>query len=185
MQDFRSSFEDHLSGLRRYARSLVGDPCESDDLVQECMLRVLSASHLWPQIQNVRAYLFTVLHHAHVDYRADQRKRMPAAPLEQVEHLFHAQGNQEARLELRDMSRALTALSDEQREIVLLIAIDGLSYDEVSRRLSIPIGTVMSRLFRARETLRYLIAGRARKDVRNARKPIARGIARAGELAAA
>lgn len=186
MHDLRSSFEDHMAGLRRYARSLVGDPGESDDLVQECMLRALSASHLWPQIRNVRAYLFTVLHHAHVDYRADQRKRLPAASLEQVEHLFHAHGNQDVRLELRDMSRALATLSVEQRKIVLLIAIDGLSYEEVSRRLSIPIGTVMSRLFRARETLRCMMAGREQKDAQNARKPCARaekGVV--GELAAA
>lgn len=183
--DLRSSFEDHIVGLRRYARSLVGDPGESDDLVQECMLRALSASHLWPQIRNVRAYLFTVLHHAHVDYRADQRKRLPAAPLEQIEHLLHAYGNQDARLELRDMSRALAALSAEQREIVLLIAIDGLSYEEVSRRLSIPIGTVMSRLFRARETLRYLMAGRGRKPVQNAKRPGARKVSSAGGFAAA
>ncbi|MHB1217233.1 MAG: RNA polymerase sigma factor [Alphaproteobacteria bacterium] len=185
MQDLRSSFEDHLAGLRRYARSLVGDPVESDDLVQECMLRALSASHLWPQIRNVRAYLFTVLHHAHVDYRADQRKRLPAAPLEQIEHLLHAYGNQDARLELRDMSRALAALSAEQREIVLLVAIDGLSYDEVSRRLSIPIGTVMSRLFRAREMLRYLMAGHGRKERQTAKKPCAHEVPRARELAAA
>jgi len=183
--DLRSSFEDHIVGLRRYARSLVGDPSESDDLVQECMLRALSASHLWPQIRNVRAYLFTVLHHAHVDYRADQRKRLPAAPLEQIEHLLHTYGNQDARLELRDMSRALAALSAEQREIVLLIAIDGLSYEEVSRRLSIPIGTVMSRLFRAREALRYLMAGRGKKTVQNAKGPGAREVSSAGGFAAA
>jgi RNA polymerase sigma-70 factor, ECF subfamily len=185
VQDLRSSFEDHMTGLRRYARSLVGDPGESDDLVQECMLRALSASHLWPQIRNVRAYLFTVLHHAHVDYRADQRKRLPAAPLEQVEHLFQVHGNQDTRLELRDMSRALAALSAEQRKIVLLIAIDGLSYEEVSQQLSIPIGTVMSRLFRARETLRYLMTGRDGKDLQTAKKPRARETKSADEFVAA
>jgi len=185
MHDLRSSFEDHMAGLRRYARSLVGDPAESDDLVQECMLRALSASHLWPQIRNVRAYLFTVLHHAHVDYRADQRKRSSAAPLEQVEHLFHAYGNQDSRLELRDMSRALATLPDEQRTIVLLIAIDGLSYEEVSRQLSIPIGTVMSRLFRAREALRYLMAGSAKKKQKIGNNPGALGVESVAELAAA
>lgn len=185
MHDLRSSFEDHMAGLRRYARSLVGDPGESDDLVQECMLRALSASHLWPQIRNVRAYLFTVLHHAHVDYRADQRKRLPAAPLDQVEHLFHAYGNQDSRLELRDMSRALATLSKEQRKIVLLVAIDGLSYEEVSQRLSIPIGTVMSRLFRARETLRYLTAGASNKSKKDGNNPAPRDIRSAPALAAA
>ena len=185
MHDLRSSFEDHMAGLRRYARSLVGDPGESDDLVQECMLRALSASHLWPQIRNVRAYLFTVLHHAHVDYRADQRKRSPAAPLDQVEHLFHAHGNQDSRLELRDMSRALATLSEEQRKIVLLIAIDGLSYEEVSQRLSIPIGTVMSRLFRARETLRHLTAGTGKKRKRDQSDPVPQGVTGAAVLAAA
>ena len=185
MHDLRSSLEDHMAGLRRYARSLVGDPGESDDLVQECMLRALSASHLWPQIRNVRAYLFTVLHHAHVDYRADQRKRLPAAPLDQVEHLFHAYGNQDSRLELRDMSRALATLSEEQRKIVLLVAIDGLSYEEVSQRLSIPIGTVMSRLFRARETLRYLTAGASKKSKKDGNNPAPRSIRSAPALAAA
>lgn len=170
MEDLRSSFENHLTGLRRYARSLVGDTSESDDLVQECMVRALSASHLWPQIRNVRAYLFTVLHHAHVDYRNDRRKRMPAAPLEEVEHHIPIPADQQVRLELRDMSRALTALSEEQRVIVLLIALEGLSYEQVSQRLSIPIGTVMSRLFRAREALRLFMAGQAKTLIANKTK---------------
>lgn len=166
MHDLRSSFEDHLSGLRRYARALVGDPAESEDLVQECMLRALSASHLWPRIRNVRAYLFTVLHHAHVDYRNDRRRWLPTAPVDQMENRLQAPAPQHARLELRDMAEALASLSEEQRDVVLLVALDGLSYEEVSNRLSIPIGTVMSRLFRARETLRNLMAGDGKQAAR-------------------
>ena len=82
------------------------------------------------------------------------------------------------------MSRALAALSAEQRKVVLLIAVDGLSYEEVSRRLSIPIGTVMSRLFRARETLRYLMTGHA-IDTQNAKKRCAHGVRSTSELVAA
>lgn len=185
MHDLRSSFEDHLIGLRRYARSLVGDPGESDDLVQECLLRALSASHLWPQIRNVRAYLFTVLHHAHIDYRNDRRKRQPAASLDQVEHEFPTQGDQDARLELRDMARALAALSEEQRRVVLLVAMEGLSYQEVSQRLAIPIGTVMSRLFRAREMLRYLVAGYTKEVMQNGTGRHGPGIKCTNELASA
>lgn len=164
MHDMRSLFEDHLMGLRRYARSLVNCAGDSDDLVQECILRVLSSPHLWPNVRNVRAYLFTTLHHAHADYRSDQRKRLSAALPEQIEYQIPIQGNQYACLELRDMTRALTSLSKGQRDVVLLIGLEGLSYEEVAQRLSIPIGTVMSRLFRARDMLRYLMVGQIKSS---------------------
>lgn len=166
MHDLRPSFEDHLPGLRRYARSLVNDSAESDDLVQECILHALSAPHLWPRIRNVRAYLFTVLHHAHADSRNSQRRWLSTATLEQLERQLPIQSNQEARLEFRDMARALTSLSEEQRNVVLLVALHGVSYEEVGRQLFIPIGTVMSRLFRARNTSQSFMTGQARKSRR-------------------
>ena len=162
MHDVRSSFEDHLASLRRYARSLVHDPIESDDLVQECMLRALSAPHLWPKIRNMRAYLFTVLHHAHADFRNDQFRRRSICHPDMTEHQLPVQGNQDSWLELRDMDRALMSLPKEQRDVVLLIGLDGFSYEEASRHLSVPIGTVMSRLFRARDALRHFTAGQIR-----------------------
>jgi RNA polymerase sigma-70 factor, ECF subfamily len=161
MINLRTTLECHMTGLRRYAMSLVRDPTESDELVQECMLRALSNSHVWPRVRDARAYLFTVLHHVYVDYRREQRRMGPQVPVEETAGQLPTPPSQFKQVELQEMARALSALPKEQREVVLLVALDGCSYQEVSDKLRIPVGTVMSRLFRAREALRRMTNGEA------------------------
>ncbi|HMV52334.1 MAG TPA: sigma-70 family RNA polymerase sigma factor [Rhodocyclaceae bacterium] len=142
--------------LRRYARALTGDAARADDLVQDTLERALSRFSLW-RPGNLRAWLFTIMHNifvnqiksaANIDYLADEL--LPDLPL---------RATQSDNLELRDLDRALSRLSAEQREVLLLVGLEDLSYEEAARIVGTPIGTVMSRLSRGRERLRALLSG--------------------------
>src|SRR4030095_8482305 len=139
-----------LPRLRRYARTLVGD-ASADDLGQDPLERALAKLHLYRAGTDLRAWLFTVMHNLCVDRRR-------AACIDEVaegERPERAQrAAQEDALLLRDLDRALGRLPEEQRAVVLLVTLEGMSYAEVACALSIPVGTVMSRLFRARNKLR-------------------------------
>ena len=106
----------------------------------------------------MRAWLFSIMH----NLRIDQVRRMPtvAEEFDEKISMHPAPGSPSSGLELRDMETALRGLPDEQREILLLVALEGMSYDEVAQTLRIPVGTVMSRLSRAREKLRANMEGR-------------------------
>ena len=148
--------------LRRYARALAGNRSDADDLVQDTLERAWARAALWPGVRDMRAWLFGIMHNLHVD---GLRRRLPTeslddmsggAPLESSEPPV-----QTDRLALRDLEAALTLLSTEQREVLLLVALEDMGYAEVARTLDIPIGTVMSRLSRGRERLRALMAERS------------------------
>jgi RNA polymerase sigma-70 factor (ECF subfamily) len=147
----------HIPRLRRYARALVGDRYAADDLVQDTLERAINKFHLWRPGSDLRAWLFAIMHNVHVNQLRSRAAR-PETVLDDGDLL--PQGRPEAdRLELRDMQSAIAALPVEQREVILLVALEQLSYAEVSKALAIPIGTVMSRLFRARERLRAQLGG--------------------------
>lgn len=141
--------------LRRYARALVGGEPEADDLVQDTLERALSRIHLWREGDNPRRWLFTILHNLHVD-RIRGRMRLPAHA-----ELDPAVPDPASRptdgVTSCEVSAALQQLSREHREVLLLVALEGLSYAETAAILSVPIGTVMSRLARARERMRILL----------------------------
>ena len=148
---------EHIPRLRRYARALVGDRHAADDLVQDTLERAWNKFHLWRPGSDLRAWLFAIMHNVFVNQvrskRSDMEKTMEELPIVAV------RAAQSDSLEIADVERALRVLPDEQREVLLLVAIEEMTYDEVSRALAIPIGTVMSRLSRARERTRRLIAG--------------------------
>lgn len=148
----------HVTSLRRYALVLVGDPNEADDLVQECLSRVLAQMRSWRPVRDLRAYLFTTLHNVFVDNSRRQKLRRTDVPLDQAIASLSLPANQLKRLEFRDLIIALGKLPAQQREVVLLIGLEGMSYIEASRVLAVPIGTVMSRLSRGREALRQLMS---------------------------
>ena len=144
--------------LRRYARVLVGDPGAADDLVQDTLERAWSRQSLWRAGSDMRAWLFGIMH----NLRIDQVRRPALAthsmdddPIELPTRATQADG-----LELRDIESALRQLPDEQRAVMLLVALEEMSYGEVASTLGIPLGTVMSRLSRGREKLRALLDGR-------------------------
>lgn len=147
----------HIPRLRRYARALVGDQHGADDLVQDTLERALTKRHLWRPGSDLRAWLFTVMHNVFVN-QLRRRQAHPQQPIDE-ESLPAVESAQAARLELRDLEIALPLLPAEQREVLLLVALEEMSYADVATTLGIPIGTVMSRLFRARERLRALTTG--------------------------
>ncbi len=151
-----SSIERHIIELRRYARALMGDPIEADELVQETLLRALARQHFWTRIRDMRAYLFTILHNAFID-RLATRRRIADIHLEDLVPEPAQSGGQHAAVELRDLKRALKMLPVEQREAVLLIGLQGLAYQQAADVLGIPIGTVMSRLARGRAALHHMM----------------------------
>jgi len=143
--------------LRRYARALVGDRATADDLVQDTLERAWSKLHLFRQGTDLRAWLFTVMHNVHVN-RVRAARQTEALDDEMPELIQRApQGDA---LLVRDLERAISALPPAQREVLLLVALEDLSYEETARVLGIPIGTVMSRLARAREKMRVLMTGK-------------------------
>ena len=147
----------HIPRLRRYARALAGDSHRADDLVQDTLERAMAKFHLWRRGSDLRAWLFTVMHNVFIN---QLKARRELALDEAVEDGLQS-APQSDPLELRDLDAALRQLPAEQREVLLLVGLEQLSYAEVSKVLSIPVGTVMSRLSRGRERLRAVISGAA------------------------
>jgi RNA polymerase sigma factor (sigma-70 family) len=150
---------EHIPRLRRYARALVGDRYAADDLVQDTLERAWNKFHLWRPGSDLRAWLFAIMHNVFVNQVRTKRSDIEKAMEELPELAVRA--TQSDALELGDVERALRALADEQREVLLLVAVEEMTYEEVSRALAIPIGTVMSRLSRGRERMRRLVGGTA------------------------
>lgn len=155
MDDLAWYVEKEIPHLRRYARSLCGTAEEGDDLVQDTLERAWRKRHQWRREGSVRGWLFRILYRLFLNSRRG-RKPSPEEIDEQTlaDPAHGAVTPQEAQLMAGDMSRALATLPDEQRAAVVLIALEGSSYDEAAAMLDIPIGTLRSRLFRGRETLR-------------------------------
>jgi RNA polymerase sigma-70 factor (ECF subfamily) len=147
----------HIPRLRRYARALVGERHAADDLVQDTLERAINKFHLWRPGSDLRAWLFAIMHNVFVN----QLRARGARPEEPLDESFDtaASASSVDRLEMRDLDAALALLPVEQREVVLLVGLEELSYAEAAKALGVPIGTVMSRLFRGRERLRALLAG--------------------------
>jgi len=148
---------EHIPRLRRYARALAGDQHAADDLVQDTLERAINKRHLWRPDSDLRAWLFAIMHNVFVN-QLRSRQAHPEDALDD-DALPAVAPTDGARLEIRDLQTALALLSPEQREVVLLVGLEQLTYAEASHALGIPIGTVMSRLFRGRERLRLLVIG--------------------------
>jgi RNA polymerase sigma-70 factor (ECF subfamily) len=147
----------YIPNLRRYARALVGDRDGADDLVQDTLERAVRKFHLW-RPGDLRAWLFSVMHNVFVN----QLKSRKIAPDVEIDDTFAAPVPGATSSDIIDLERGLRTLAPEQREVLLLIALEDMSYADVSRALGIPMGTVMSRLSRGRERLRKAINGEAR-----------------------
>jgi len=146
----------HIPTLRRYARALTRDYTAADDLVQDTLERAWKRLYLWRPGSNLRAWLFTIMHNVHMNQVKAQKSRVNRLAEDELFDL-PVTATQENRLELRDLLKALGQLSEEQRAVVLLIGLEQMSYEEAAKVLSVPVGTVMSRLSRGREQLRTLM----------------------------
>jgi RNA polymerase sigma-70 factor (ECF subfamily) len=146
--------------LRRYARALVGRRDEADDLVQDTLERAWSKLRLWRPGSDPRVWLFSIMHNVHVD-QVRYRRARPAEVLGDDALQIPAQVAPSDVLQLRRLAFALDQLPPGQREVLLLVGLEGLTYEETARALGIPVGTVMSRLSRGRDGLRALMDGGA------------------------
>jgi len=144
--------------LRSYARSLTHEKDLADDLVQDCLQRAYEKIHQWQSGSNLRAWLFTIMHNLYVSNLRRILNGPNFTPLEysnnQIDNASLKEQCPDVHSDVRDLETALLALSTEHREIVHLVCVEELSYEEVAKILDIVVGTVMSRLSRARKHLR-------------------------------
>jgi len=156
MPEVRQLIVDQIPHLRRYARALVANREQADDLVQDCLERAWSRMHLWRAGTNIRAWLFTILHNLHVN--AARRRHSQAGPFYAAAADLPVPPTQEDELNVRDLWQAFARLPEPQRAAILLISVEEMSYGEAAAVLDIPVGTLMSRIHRGRERLRDLMA---------------------------
>ena len=160
MANIASRFEAEIPRLRRYARALTHDSARADDLVQSCLVRAVAKQHLWQEGTDVRAWLFTILHNQHVNDVRRSAREGTTVSAEDVASALPVEPNAINSLCLRDLHRALGRLPEEQRQVILLIGLEGMCYEQVAQILNIPIGTVRSRLSRGRDMLRVMMGMR-------------------------
>ncbi|MBI3775174.1 MAG: RNA polymerase sigma factor [Gammaproteobacteria bacterium] len=151
---------EQIPRLRRYARALIrGDHSRADDLVQDCLERAWTRWHLWRRDSDMRAWLFTIMHNLYVNDLRRYRDGPSFVSLDSEHDNIALDGTRtEESLVLDDLHAAIGTLSPEQREVVLLVSLEGMRYEQVAEVLAIPLGTVMSRLSRGRQQLRTLLS---------------------------
>ena len=165
--DFRTQLTGELPHLRRFARALTGDAALADDLVQDCVERALNKSHLYDPTRPLRAWLYAVLRNLHVSgLRRDGRSTV----VKTVDDLSDGEGSvapaQEERLSVTSIAEALDRLGPQHREVIVLVGLEEMSYHDVAIILGVPLGTVMSRLSRARQQLRNILEDRGHTVLR-------------------
>jgi RNA polymerase sigma-70 factor (ECF subfamily) len=153
--DFKTEMVALLPRLRRYARARTGSPDEADELVQATCERAWKARHQWMPGTQLDCWMFTIMHNTRIDQIRAATVRGPAEDPEVLDAVpDHTWSRRiEASVALEQVARAMQQLPEAMREVIALVAIEGLSYKEAAAVLDIPIGTVMSRLARGRTEL--------------------------------
>jgi RNA polymerase sigma-70 factor, ECF subfamily len=153
MAEFREMIEAQIPRLRRYALALTRDRDRADDLVHDAVVRALAKEHLWEAGTDLRAWLFTILHNLRVnDVRRGVREGT-AIDIDKMPDVV-ATTDPSARRTLVELDRALGRVAEEQRQVILLIGLEGMSYEDAAAVVGVPVGTIRSRLSRGRDALR-------------------------------
>ena len=155
---------EEIPRLRRYARTLTRDAAAADDLVQDALERAMRKWALWRRRGSLRAWLYRLLYNVFLNQLARARRRGVEVAVEETPALS-APPRQEDAAFCREIAAAMAALPADQRAALALTAVEGLSYDEAADVLGVPVGTLRSRLFRGRETLRALVDLEAEPEV--------------------
>jgi RNA polymerase sigma factor (sigma-70 family) len=153
----RSLLVDQLPGLRRYARALTGNSWAADDLVQDTLERACTKWQLWVAGTDLRAWLFTLMHNLYMSQRRAARVALNSVSIDELESELQAPASN--RDDPLDISRCLQRLPADQRAVLLLVVLEDMTYGQAAKVLGVPMGTVMSRLSRARARLRELMEG--------------------------
>lgn len=159
MDNIYPLIEAEIPRLRRYARFLCRNVDDADDLVQDCLIRAISNLERWQPGTNLRAWLFVILRNVYINDKRRSNRSPVSAGSENDYANYGVSGNQEARQELLQLQDAFNKLSVEHREILTLVTIEGFAYEESASILGVPVGTVRSRLARARIALKQLFNG--------------------------
>jgi RNA polymerase sigma-70 factor (ECF subfamily) len=149
---FAAAVAAEVPRLRRFARVLMRPAEAADDLVQETVLRAIAARHQFAVGSNLRAWLYVILRNA----RNAELRRLRGISLDE-EPVIGISGGQEERQQMRDVAAAFLRLPPQQREVLWLVVVEGVDYAEAARMLGVPLGTVRSRLSRARGALREVL----------------------------
>jgi RNA polymerase sigma-70 factor, ECF subfamily len=157
MSEFHRLIEGEIPRLRRYARALTRSADRADDLVQETLLRAIAKVHLWQTGTDIRAWLFTIMHNQHVNMVRRAMRDGANVDIEQLSSALVAITDPTSSRQLRELENALSRLRDEHREVILLVGLEGMSYEAAAQILDVPVGTVRSRLSRGRDELRVLL----------------------------
>jgi RNA polymerase sigma factor (sigma-70 family) len=158
--------EAEIPSLRRYARALLHDPGEADDLVQDCLERALSRAGQKRAGEPLRPWLFSIMHNLFVDQVRRRARRGGTVALDPFAETLPVRPLQDDDLACRDVLRLLEALPPEYRAVLLLVGVEEFSYADAARVLGCPAGTVMSRLHRARDMLRRMLDSASRPALR-------------------
>jgi len=157
MESMNAIITAQIPRLRRYARALTGDRTSADDLVQDTLERAWEKLHLWRRGSDMRAWMFSIMHNTFINHI--RKNRLVTVSMDDEALEIPTRATHEDFLQMRDLASAIGKLPYEYREVILLIGLEQMSYEEVAQVLGIPLGTVMSRLSRGRERLRALMAG--------------------------
>lgn len=163
MDEMAALLEPHIPALRRYARALLRDHDAADDLVQDCLERAVSRWYLRRRDGDLKAWLFTIQRNLFLSGLRQRARRGAHVPFEELPVAPSSEGNQMSRAGLIDVFAALDALPEDQRSVLVLVGVEDMSYEETACILDVPVGTVMSRLSRARERLVAVIEGGNRR----------------------
>lgn len=152
LDEYKKLLVGQIPALLRYATALTGNPVHAEDLLQDCLERALKKSAQWNPDKKLSTWLHTILHNLFIDqYR--RQKNSPLSDNGGLEHTSVSHSNQFDFVHLQEVREHIAALPEEQREVLLLVSLQGMDYKTVSEIVDAPMGTVMSRLHRARKTL--------------------------------
>jgi RNA polymerase sigma-70 factor (ECF subfamily) len=173
--DLMSEVQPLIPALRRYARAMLRDRDSADDLVQDCLERVICHWSERRRAEDTRQWVFAVAHNLAVDKLRQEKRRGIHVAIEDVdEGTMVSAAAQEHRVRHNELMRALDTLPQDQRSVILLISVEDLSYAEAAEALGVPIGTVMSRLARGREKLQRALDGELGRAERPQGTPVLR-----------
>lgn len=155
MESVNTIIAEQIPRLRHYARALTGNRASADDLVQDTLERAWSKLHMWRRGSDMRAWMFSIMHNAFMNLV--RKNQLVTTAMDDDAFEVAAPSTTGDSLEMRDLAAAIARLPHEYREVVLLIGLEQMQYEEVAQVLGLPLGTVMSRLSRGRERLRALL----------------------------
>lgn len=168
MSEFQDQLKQCLPDLWRYAYALTRDRHAADDLVQDCAERALKKQKLWLQTGALKPWLMKMLLNIYRNQLRSKSRRPQLVPIDGMHHDPAAPEALDQRLELSQTARAIEKLPEEQRQALLLVVLGGVSYKQAAAALNVPVGTLMSRLGRARSKLRVILADVPAKDLKGA-----------------